>query len=154
MTESAHSPHYSEAQRLMRQARSNPDPGVATAEAGLATAAAVLALVDVMNQSATKEKGTREGTPTPELTVYRASHESIVMGLYTTPAEARAHCVAEERRTWAASAAPVFNWIEDTEDDGVAELVTVAEDGETETLTGYIVTALEVASRYDEGADA
>ncbi|WP_086710276.1 hypothetical protein [Streptomyces antimycoticus] len=87
-----------------------------------------------------------------ELTIYRASHESIVMGLYTTPAEARAHCVAEERRTWARSAAPVFDWIED-EEDGVAELVTVDEDGETETITGYVVTALTVASEYDAEAD-
>lgn len=85
-------------------------------------------------------------------TVYRASHDSIVMGLYTTAAEARAHCVAEERRTWAKNAAPVFDWIED-EEDGVAELVTVAEDGETEPVTGYVVTALEVASKYDEEAD-
>ncbi|MFR9796181.1 hypothetical protein ACL02U_09795 [Streptomyces sp. MS06] len=85
-------------------------------------------------------------------TVFRAQHDSIVMGLYTTAAEARAHCVAEERRTWAAGAAPVFDWIED-EEDGVAELVTVTEDGETETVTGYVVTALEVASAYDEGAD-
>lgn len=89
---------------------------------------------------------------TAELTVYRASHESIVMGLYTTPTEARAHCVAEERRTWAQGAAPVFDWIED-EEDGVAELVTVDEDGETETVTGYVVTPLTVASAYDEDGD-
>lgn len=85
-------------------------------------------------------------------TIYRASHDSIVMGLYLTAAEARAHCVAEERRTWSPAAAPVFDWIED-EEDGVAELVTVAEDGETETVTGYVVTALEVASKYDPDAD-
>lgn len=92
-----------------------------------------------------------EAAATP-LTVYRASHDSIVMGLYTTATEARAHCVAEERRTWAKGAAPVFDWIED-EEDGVAELVTVDEDGETETITGYVVTTLEVASVYDEEAD-
>lgn len=91
-------------------------------------------------------------TEAPPLTVFRASHDSIVMGLYTTAAEARAHCVAEERCTWAKGAAPVFDWIED-EEDGVAELVTVDEDGETETVTGYVVTALEVAAKYDEGAD-
>ncbi|MEU2340113.1 hypothetical protein ABZ608_42420 [Streptomyces sp. NPDC013172] len=84
--------------------------------------------------------------------VYRAQHDSIAMGLYTTATEARAHCVAEERRTWSTGANPVFDWIED-EEDGVAELVTVAEDGETETVTGYIVTALEVAAAYDPDAD-
>ncbi|MFJ9657577.1 hypothetical protein ACIRPR_06365 [Streptomyces griseoflavus] len=85
-------------------------------------------------------------------TVYRASHDSIAMGLYTTAAEARAHCVAEERRSWAAGETVVFDWIED-EEDGVAELVTVDEDGETESVTGYVVTALEVAAKYDPDGD-
>lgn len=84
--------------------------------------------------------------------VYRASHESIPMGLYTTAAEARAHCVAEERRSWSKGEAIVFDWIED-EEDGVAELVTVDEDGETEAITGYVVEAVEVASKYDPEAD-
>jgi hypothetical protein len=98
------------------------------------------------------EQGSREAGAAPAVTVFRASHDSIVMGLYTTATEARAHCVAEERRTWSTGANPVFDWIED-EEDGVAELVTVAEDGETETITGYVVTALEVASKYDPEAD-
>lgn len=93
-----------------------------------------------------------ESAQPAELTVYRASHDSIVMGLYTTATEARAHCVAEERRAWAKFSPPVFDWIEDDE-DGVAELVTVTEDGETETETGYVVTPLTVASAYDEDGD-
>jgi hypothetical protein len=101
-------------------------------------------------QQATPGTPLEPGETVPK--VYRASHESIVMGLYTTAAEARAHCVAEERRAWSRGVNPVFDWIED-EEDGVAELVTVAEDGETETITGYVVTALEVASKYDEEAD-
>lgn len=86
--------------------------------------------------------------------IYRAEHDSIALGLYTTAAEARAHCVAEERRSWVSGDGEslVFDWIED-EEDGVAELVTVAEDGEPETVTGYVVTALEVATEYDEEAD-
>jgi hypothetical protein len=84
--------------------------------------------------------------------VYRASHDSIVMGLYTTATEARAHCVAEERRSWAKGQTVVFDWIED-EEDGVAELVTVNEDGETESVTGYVVTALEIAAKYDPDGD-
>lgn len=84
--------------------------------------------------------------------VYRAAHDLIPMGLYTTAAEARAHCVAEERSAWAKDAVPVLDWIED-EEDGVAELVTVNEDGEADTVTGYVVTALEIASAYDEEAD-
>ncbi|MFF9554539.1 hypothetical protein ACF1DY_01725 [Streptomyces albus] len=82
--------------------------------------------------------------------IYRAEHDSIVMGLYTTAAEARAHCVAEERRSWVSGESIVFDWIED-EEDSIAELVTVAEDGET--VTGYVVTALEVATEYDEAGE-
>ncbi|MFI5687835.1 hypothetical protein [Streptomyces sp. NPDC051636] len=82
-----------------------------------------------------------------ELTVYRASHDSIVMGLYTTAAEARKHCETELRREWPNS---LLDWIED-EEDGGAELVAESADGETET--GYIVTALTVASAYDEEDD-
>ncbi|MFI1728236.1 hypothetical protein ACH40E_03145 [Streptomyces acidicola] len=83
----------------------------------------------------------------PPLTVFRASHDSIVMGLYTTADEARKHCETVLRREWPNS---LLDWIED-EEDGVAELVAETADGETET--GYVVTALEVASRYDEEAD-
>jgi len=84
------------------------------------------------------------------LTVYRASHDSIVMGLYLTAAGARAHCEAEERRCWPALKTLPFDWIED-EEDGVAELVI--DNGDEETETGYVVTALEVAAAYDEEAD-
>jgi len=82
------------------------------------------------------------------LTVYRASHDSIVMGLYTTAAAARAHCETEERR--ANSSEATLDWIED-EEDGVAELV--AETVLGEESTGYVVTALEIAAKYDEEAD-
>ncbi|MFB8772155.1 hypothetical protein [Streptomyces broussonetiae] len=80
-------------------------------------------------------------------TVYRASHESIVMGLYTTAAAARAHCEADMRRDLPSVS---LDWIED-EEDGVAELVAAI--GEEERSTGFVVTALEVASEYDEEAD-
>jgi hypothetical protein len=93
-----------------------------------------------------------DGPEAGGLTVYRASHDSIVMGLYTTATEARAHCVAEERRSWATGEAPLFDWIED-EEDCVAELVTVDGDCEPETVTGYVVTPLIVASEYDPDGD-
>lgn len=84
-------------------------------------------------------------------TVFRASHDSIVMGLYTTAAVAREHCETEERHSWPAGTNLSFDWIED-EDDGVAELVVVAGQNE-ESATGYVVEALEVASKYDPEAD-
>ncbi|MFS4107516.1 hypothetical protein [Streptomyces sp. PD-S100-1] len=83
----------------------------------------------------------------PAGTVYRASHKSIVLRLYTTADEARKHCESMLRREWPTTH---LDWIED-EEDGVAELVAETSDGETPT--GYVVTALEVASEYDEGAD-
>ncbi|WP_019328864.1 hypothetical protein [Streptomyces sp. TOR3209] len=81
------------------------------------------------------------------LTIYRASHDSIPMGLYTTAAEARTHCETELRRDLPTV---VLDWIEDEEDD-VAELV--ASVGEDERATGYVVEALEVAAKYDAEAD-
>ncbi|MFE2965562.1 hypothetical protein ACFXKC_18150 [Streptomyces sp. NPDC059340] len=82
----------------------------------------------------------------PQPAVYRASHDSIVMGLYTTAAEARKHCETLMRRDLPDSS---LGWIEDDE-DGVAELT--AWMGGEECTTGYVVTALEVASAYDEEA--
>lgn len=86
----------------------------------------------------------------PELKVFRASHDAIVMGLYTTAAEARKHCETEERLSWTKGSTPSFDWIED-EEDGVSEL-TVWIGGE-ECTTGYVVTALEVAATYDPDGD-
>ncbi|MDX3507420.1 hypothetical protein PV755_00535 [Streptomyces caniscabiei] len=86
-------------------------------------------------------------TESQPLTVFRAEHDSIVMGLYTTAAEARKHCEDEERRSWPNGTDLSFDWIED-EDDGVAELVVVAGQNE-ESTTGYVVAALEAASKYD-----
>ncbi|MFF5589684.1 hypothetical protein [Streptomyces hygroscopicus] len=86
-----------------------------------------------------------------ELTIYRASHDTIPMGLYATAAAARAHCEAEERRSWPQNTGLTFDWIED-EEDGVAELTVLAGQNE-ESITGYVVTALTVASEYDAEAD-
>lgn len=82
--------------------------------------------------------------------VYRASHDSISMGLYLTAAVAREHCEDEERRSWMAGTDLTFDWIED-DGDGVAELVI--EDGGEEVTTGYVVTALEISAAYDREAD-
>jgi hypothetical protein len=167
--------HYRTAQRLARQANGIPDPTAGLVMAQLATAHATLALTAATVEQAAnaaiaadlnslaleqwyplthgpQEKDTAtSGESTPaDLTVYRASHDSIVMGLYTTPAAAREHCEAEERRAWATGSDPTFNWIED-EKDGVAELTAWV--GGEETATGYVVTPLTVASAYDEEAD-
>lgn len=91
-----------------------------------------------------------EAEPT---TVYRAEHpdSGITLGHYCTEAAARAHCEATERRSWPTGTTLVFDWIEDDE-DRVAELVVTAGQNE-ESTTGYLVTALEAPSEYDEEAD-
>ncbi|MFJ2568142.1 hypothetical protein ACIO02_35355 [Streptomyces sp. NPDC087568] len=99
-----------------------------------------------------------EAAPT---TVFRASHDSIVMGLYTTAAEARKHCETEMRREYDESTKVSLWWREDEDtvdhpEDGEAELfghVTPRGMGGRTWRTGYVVTPLEVAASYDEGAD-
>ena len=81
------------------------------------------------------------------LTVYRASHESIVFGLYTTAEAAREHCETLMRRE---EPNATFDWIED-EEEGVAELAATIDADEL--VTGYVVTALTVASAYDPEVD-
>lgn len=83
-------------------------------------------------------------------TVYRASHDSIVMGHYTTRQAAYEHCEAYELRDDRVSP---MSW--NVDEDGVAELVRirVPRSPGAEPPTGYVVTPIEVASAYDEEAD-
>jgi hypothetical protein len=92
-------------------------------------------------------------------TVYRASHDSIVMGLYTTAAAAREHCETLVRREYTSSgiADLKLSWREGE------DAVDQPEDGEQELIehvgphfarpTGYVVTALEIAAKYDPDGD-
>jgi hypothetical protein len=150
---SADSTNYHEAKYLVGRAHhytygDGGDPVTGSALATEALAYAVLALVDTLAQPQPEEKATAEAaTATPELTIYRAAHESLVLGWYTNAAEARRHCATLMLREQPSAA---LDWIEDEEDD-VAELAATV-DGE-ENPTGYLVTALTVASEYDEGAD-
>ncbi|MGV9282175.1 hypothetical protein [Streptomyces sp. NPDC003730] len=83
-------------------------------------------------------------------TVYRASHDSIQMGLYRTREAAYAHCEAHELRDDAVSP---MAW--DVDEDGVAELVRIRipRSPGAESPTGFVVTPLEVAAEYDAEAD-
>jgi hypothetical protein len=106
------------------------------------------------DDAAAREEATAAAaTATPELTVYRAEHpdSGITLGHYGASSAARAHCEAVERRSWPVGTTLAFDWIEDDE-DRVAELVVTAGQNE-ESTTGYTVTALELASEYDEEAD-
>ncbi|MFP8959996.1 hypothetical protein ACLIYP_05400 [Streptomyces nanhaiensis] len=102
-----------------------------------------------------------ESTRDAELTVYRASHDSIAMGLYTTRQAAREHCQTLMERASVAT----LEWRRDGEwredDDGepgpdeAEELYEYGTHPETATWdpTGYVVTPLTVASAYNEEAD-
>lgn len=89
--------------------------------------------------------------PGPEigLTVYRAEHESIVFGLYLTRDAAREHCETYVRREQPGA---VLNWIAD-EDDELSPQELVAQVGDEEDTTGYVVTPLTVAAAYDPDGD-
>jgi hypothetical protein len=116
----------------------------------------------VIGGSGEKATPTSEYAPA-DLTIYRASHDSIVMGLYTTAAEARKHCETLVRREYGETSKVHLWWREDEDtvdqpEDGEQELyehvksVGVTGPGWTHR-TGYVVTPLTVASKFDEEAD-
>ncbi|THA28263.1 hypothetical protein E4198_00165 [Streptomyces sp. RKND-216] len=94
----------------------------------------------------------RRGEPAcdtaPGITVYRASYDSIAMGLYTTREAARAHCEAYVRREVGDEV--ILDWVPDDSSEDAPEELCTGYDAE---CTGYIVTPLTVAAAYDEEAD-
>lgn len=118
------------------------------------------ALLDTASQSAALETRLAGVEPTPfnlgaGFTVFRASHESIPMGLYTTREAAREHCETLTRRDISDG---TLGWVPDDGSDHAPEELSVFgpggdDDGPDETCTGYVVTALTVASEYDPDAD-
>lgn len=93
-------------------------------------------------------------TPTDDLLVYRAGHDSISCGLYTTAETAQQHCEALISREYPADVTVTFDWLRgaDEGDFATAELVVRLFDG-PDVATGYTVTPLEVATAYDLDAD-
>lgn len=89
------------------------------------------------------------------LTVFRASHDSIVMGHYTTRDAAQAHCEAKVRQEEPAGSIRHLSWsADDIGDQAEYELhITPAETGGLIRGTGYVVTPLTVSSEYDAEAD-
>lgn len=82
-------------------------------------------------------------------TAYRASHDSIVIGHYTTEDAAREHCEAYVKSEHPGA---VLDWLADEEDFfSPAELV--AQIGDEEHVTGYVVTPMEINSVYDPEAE-
>lgn len=96
-----------------------------------------------------KDTGTSgESTQSAELTAYRAAYvDGTQLGLYASRDAARAHCAAliEQEEPYATSA----EWCSE-EDDGPESLVIVV--GGREIETGYLVTPVTEASKYDPEA--
>ncbi|MFJ6438501.1 hypothetical protein [Streptomyces sp. NPDC091416] len=85
--------------------------------------------------------------------VYRAGHDSISCGLYTTPEAAQQHCEALVSREYPADVTVIFEWCVEDEDEALPGLeLDVQVDGK-HVSTGYTVTPLEVATAYDPDAD-
>lgn len=92
-------------------------------------------------------------TPTSDLLVYRAGHDSISCGLYTTVAAAQQHCEALVSHEYPADVSLIFEWcVEDGDEERPGLELDVQVDGE-HVATGYTVTPLEVAAAYDPDAD-
>ncbi|WP_433406914.1 hypothetical protein [Streptomyces sp. CA-146814] len=86
-------------------------------------------------------------------TVYRAEHDTIPAGLYTTEAEARRHCESRVRDEYPVGVALFFDWIGDEDDpEEPRELVVQVGRGD-EVPTGYAVVPLEVADEFDPDAE-
>ncbi|MFJ9979651.1 hypothetical protein [Streptomyces cyaneofuscatus] len=87
------------------------------------------------------------------LTVYRAEHETIPLGTYSTEAAAREHAEAAQFASYGA-AEPVlfFDWIGDEDDEQPRELVVQVDGGE-EQYTGFVVVPVPVSYAYDPDAE-
>ncbi|MFD5903617.1 hypothetical protein ACFWHG_19260 [Streptomyces microflavus] len=94
------------------------------------------------------------GTAAEEpLVMYRAEHETIPLGTYTTEAAARAHAEAAMSSEVGPEHTVTFDWVGDESDlESWWELV-VQVDGGDEQPTGYVVVPITVASAYDPEAE-
>ncbi|WP_367572811.1 hypothetical protein [Streptomyces globisporus] len=97
--------------------------------------------------------GVTAAQPPAAHTDYRAEHESIHVGHYTTETAARRHCEALVSNEHPADRALVFDWIGDEDDPEEPRELTVQVDGGDEELTGYVVVPLAVAAEHDPDAE-
>ncbi|MFJ2701849.1 hypothetical protein ACIO3R_01455 [Streptomyces sp. NPDC087428] len=87
------------------------------------------------------------------LTYYRASHDSIAIGRYTTADVARRRC-----ETWLSDEHPddavlLFDWMGDEDDPEEPWELVVQVDGGDEQPTGYVVQALRIEADIDPDAE-
>ncbi|MEU7331373.1 hypothetical protein [Streptomyces parvus] len=94
-----------------------------------------------------------EAQPAAAHTVYRAEHESIHVGHYTTEAEARRHCEGLVSNEYSSDTPLFFDWIGDEDDLEQAHELVVQGSAEDPVPTGYVVVPLDVAAAYDPDAE-
>ncbi|MFJ8842984.1 hypothetical protein ACIRFF_08780 [Streptomyces cyaneofuscatus] len=87
------------------------------------------------------------------LTVYRAEHETIPAGLYTTEAEARRHCESLVVNEYPGDTPLFFDWIGDEDDPEQVHELVVQGPAEDAVPTGYVVVPLQVDSVFDPDAE-
>jgi hypothetical protein len=103
---------------------------------------------DLLREKAAEKSSPAAADTAPALMIYRASHDSIVMGHYTTREEARKHCETVLRREIGDSV--WIGWVPDHGGDDAEEELCFSEEV---LCSGYVVTPLEVAAAYDEDGD-
>lgn len=86
------------------------------------------------------------------LTYYRASHDSIVVGRYTTETVARRRCETLLSDEHPDDAVLIFDWIGEDDPEEPCEL-GVQVDGGDEQPTGYVVQALRIEADFDPDAE-
>lgn len=91
--------------------------------------------------------------PDTGLTYYRASHESIVVGRYTTDAVARRRCESLLSDEHPDDAVLIFDWIGDDSDPYEPWELTVQIEGGDEQPTGYVVYPLRIEAEFDPDAE-
>jgi hypothetical protein len=111
-------------------------------------------LVELLNADAGEKATASAATATP-LTVYRASHDSIVMGHYTTREAAMDHVHATLANEEGGDVKARAIWrADDPEDDEPEwECWLFDTDMADDEPTGYVVTPVEVASKYEPEDD-
>ncbi|THA78384.1 hypothetical protein E6R60_05725 [Streptomyces sp. A0642] len=91
--------------------------------------------------------------PDTGLTYYRASHESIVVGRYTTEAVARRRCESLLSDEHPEDSVLLFDWIGDESEPEEPWELTVQVDGGDEQPTGYVVHPLRIEAEFDPDAE-
>lgn len=91
--------------------------------------------------------------PDTGLTYYRASHESIVIGRYTTEAVARRRCETLLSDEHPDNTPLIFDWIGDESEPEDPWELTVQINGGDEQPTGYVVHPLRIEAEFDPDTD-